>query len=486
MRHPLPLAVAVAIIAALVWVCVPGQISHAEAPIPPVIPAGGTTSQSGSAQSETTITIHQLQIQLTVPSDLSDLTWTVYGQQEARFSTKKLEAMDPDCNSINSPLGYARIGGPNDEHGILEQLIATFAHSYLYYFTPQGPCSADKTAEDLQGQLFPEMKDALKTAVQIGPSPEITSDIVLVVNDTYRSGDIASISIRNDGQVPYKYNPRQEACEFTFERDNRPFQIPPATHCDLPGDDAEIAPGQTVAVVQWSLDECTAPGFFCFGVRPLPTDTIRISGALDSVDGLQRAQFAKTVFITGPIFTSDIELTAVYIVSDPPSAQGIPVNLQLRNKGQIDYSLPVQAACYLKFKNPAGNLFVIPPADKCDSADQVTLKPGQIVNAVEGWKRDECTQFGPSSCLTAEPLPPGDYVISGALWSADKQSYTEFSQTLTISAPAPSQTVSPTPKVLPAGGGPPAGESTQWVLMGGALAAILCIACLTIAARKEG
>lgn len=294
------------------------------------------------------------------------------------------------------------------------------------------------------------------TATAHASGAVITSDIVLVVEDSYDLGDRATLAIRNDGDVPYVYRKFQQACAFTYKDANgRSFQIPPATHCDLP-EETEIAPGATVTVLtNWFLDECTLPGFFCFGVRPLPTGAYTISGALQSVGGEKRAEFSKTISITGPRFTTtDISIGFGVIVSDPPTGE-LPVFISLFNNGSAGYTVP-QPLCYLRFVTPAGRGFSIPPAAQCDDVTERVLAPGGRLDVVTGWKLDECAQFGISECLTAQPLPPGVYTVSGALWSEDGQSYAEFSGTYTIIAPAPT----PVPThitVLPRTGGPAEG-----------------------------
>lgn len=284
--------------------------------------------------------------------------------------------------------------------------------------------------------------------------PVVTSDIVLVAEDSYGLGDRATLAIRNDGDVPYVYHQIQQGCYFTYkDAAGRAFQIPPATHCDLP-QETQIAPGQTVTVLTgWSLDECTIPGFFCFSNRPLPSGDYTISGSLNSADVTKRAEFSKTISITGPTFTSDITAAFGGVVSDPPA--GVPpVFLELFNHGSVNYAIGPDP-CFLQFHRPDGHLFLVPRSYSCVDDATHSLAAGSSLRAFTDWKLDECTQSGQNgACLTAVPLPPGVYTVTGALWSAGGASYAEFSASYTVfAAPSPSPKV--TPVGLPRDGGPP-------------------------------
>jgi hypothetical protein len=284
------------------------------------------------------------------------------------------------------------------------------------------------------------------------PTPQVTSDLVVVMDGSYLPGDLATISLRNDGNVAYRV-PLQPECNPKF-KDSTGRAIVVVSHCDVIGDKADpLDPGESIVLIaDWPLTECTEPGFSCGAIRPLPTGDYTVFGSLDSVDGQHRAEYSKTVSITGPHFTSDIELSVFYLITDPPLPGPIPVYIELRNKGQVDYTLKGTPGCYLRFLDPAGHSFSIPPAASCDDSAEDTISPGEVIIVVGDWKRDECTEFGPAgSCVATRPLASGNYVISGALYSADKQSYAEFTFTMAIlAATAPS----PTAKVLPDLGGP--------------------------------
>jgi hypothetical protein len=298
------------------------------------------------------------------------------------------------------------------------------------------------------------------------PAPQVTSDIVVVMDDSYENGDIATISIRNDGDVAYRVW-AQPACLPDFkDSTGRLFVV--VAHCDIAGYSPDpLDPGETVVLLSaWYLRECIEPGFSCFAVRPLATGDYTVFGSLDSVDGLYRAEFSKTVHITGPQFTSDVKLDFLVVVTDPPvPGDTFPVTIELRNTGQREYRYALTPGCYLRFYRPDGYRFTATGAIPCDTTNEDTISPGETVRAVAGWNRDECTEFGQAStCLKAAALAPGTYTVKGDLWSADKQAYAEFSNTLVIQPAQAPPSPSPWTKVykdFPITGGPPDGGSTS-------------------------
>ena len=213
--------------------------------------------------------------------------------------------------------------------------------------------------------------------------PVVTSDIVLIGEDAFEVGESAQFSMRNDGEVPYRYAEHQPQCGLTYEdASGRRFEIPPAVHCDLP-QETDIAPGETIAVIQsWQLDECTEPGFFCYGVRPLESGDYTISGSLLSADGTKRAEFSKTVAITGPTFTNDITATFGVIVSDPPTGE-IPVFLTLRNHGNVAYQVWTEE-CGLRLTKPDGRRVFIPVDRNCGGSPPCCLRAAHSTSSPTG------------------------------------------------------------------------------------------------------
>jgi hypothetical protein len=324
------------------------------------------------------------------------------------------------------------------------------------------------------------------------PPPQVTSDIVVVMDDSYGPGDVATITVRNDGDVAYRVWAQPECIPDFKDSTGRLFVV--VAHCDIAGYSPDpLDPGETVVLLsEWHLMECIEPGFFCWAVRPLATGDYTVFGSMDSVDGQYRAEFSKTISITGPQFTSDVKLSFMLVVTDPPvPGDTFPVAIELRNAGQREYRYALTPGCYLRFYNPDGYRFTAPGAIPCDTTAEDTISPGEAVTAVAGWNRDECTEFGPSStCLTTAVLPPGTYTVKGALWSVDEQAYAEFSNTLAIQAAQATPSPTPTPKDFPksggapAGGGAPHGEASAGLLLGSFLAGLGLVA-LTLRARSR-
>lgn len=133
-----------------------------------VTPSSSPTP-SVAAQSEPVITVGELQIQFTVPDTLGDLTVTPFGppyEGTVGFSTSSLEAMGQRCASNDRALGAFHVGG---DQLLLDELVAEFPNGSLYYNRPQGPCSEEATAQDLQSQQIDEFWAALTTVTYIGP-----------------------------------------------------------------------------------------------------------------------------------------------------------------------------------------------------------------------------------------------------------------------------------------------------------------------------
>jgi hypothetical protein len=114
------------------------------------------------------IAIDALQLQFTVPLTLSDLTLARIAPLPAGFavgfSTRTLEAMEPDCGAGHSALGWLRLGGdPTDP----EELVANLPQGNVYYFRPTGPCAGDRTTIDLEGRQITEFRAALDTIAYV-------------------------------------------------------------------------------------------------------------------------------------------------------------------------------------------------------------------------------------------------------------------------------------------------------------------------------
>lgn len=101
----------------------------------------------------------------------------------------------------------------------------------------------------------------------------------LLLRDEYRPGHTARVGLRNNSERPFIYNPEYQACDMTYrDGEGRKFIIPPGTHCDLQTM-MEIAPGQSVTLFNWKLDECIKDRWGCVKSESLPPGTYRIRGS---------------------------------------------------------------------------------------------------------------------------------------------------------------------------------------------------------------
>lgn len=102
--------------------------------------------------------------------------------------------------------------------------------------------------------------------------------ITLLMNESYRAGESATILARNDDTVAYSYRTFYAACDLAyFGERGYPFLIPPGTHCDI-ANSASLAPGETVTLFSWPLTECTEDNWGCSESRPLPPGTYHVAG----------------------------------------------------------------------------------------------------------------------------------------------------------------------------------------------------------------
>lgn len=133
-----------------------------------------------------------------------------------------------------------------------------------------------------------------------GPPSGTNSDITFVLDESYEVGERVEVGIVNNGDRAYRYNSTgYEACELTYrEETGREFIIPPGTHCDLVLI-KEIAPGESVTLFEWDLDECTKDRWGCVEERTLRPGTYTIAGTFRAANGGPPARAEATFRIIG-------------------------------------------------------------------------------------------------------------------------------------------------------------------------------------------
>ena len=91
----------------------------------------------------------------------------------------------------------------------------------------------------------------------------------LVLDRPLHEGGKTRVRLRNRGEVPYRYNTVYEACYMKFKTGSgRRFIVPEGTHCDIIHYDY-VAPGETVTLFRWGLDECIQDDWGCTKARDL-------------------------------------------------------------------------------------------------------------------------------------------------------------------------------------------------------------------------
>lgn len=112
------------------------------------------------------------------------------------------------------------------------------------------------------------------------PSPE--GDIEFILEPSYKVGEKIEFKIKNIGKVSYTYNQKYPACDLSyFDRSEREFIIPPATHCDMVIT-ADIKPGETKKLFEWDGSECVLDNFGCSKREPLKAGIYTINGTFTS------------------------------------------------------------------------------------------------------------------------------------------------------------------------------------------------------------
>lgn len=126
------------------------------------------------------------------------------------------------------------------------------------------------------------------------PAFDPDADVRFVLEPTYAPSQDVLVRIENVGEAPYVYRVIFPACAIQFFGDDgRQFRIPTGVACGQEGE-AEIAPGETVTLFQWSLTECVRIGGGCEESQPLPAGTYSVRAQFRSADGTRTAQAGAT------------------------------------------------------------------------------------------------------------------------------------------------------------------------------------------------
>lgn len=153
------------------------------------------------------------------------------------------------------------------------------------------------------------------------PSPTPGGPIVFELADRYPHGAGVDVRIRNVGDRAYRYNASgYEACELSYrDETGREFIIPPGTHCDIVITE-QIAPGETVTLFTWHLDECLVDQWGCVESDALPPGTYTIEGTFEAAGGGPPAHARATFEIFEVHSEPDVAPNGNDGTSEPPDA----------------------------------------------------------------------------------------------------------------------------------------------------------------------
>lgn len=108
----------------------------------------------------------------------------------------------------------------------------------------------------------------------------------------------------------------------------------------------------------------------------------------------------------------------IIFILDNTYPVGANVPVKIKNVGNVAYRYnPIYEACKMTYTTANNQTFIIPPGTHCDLVFFDQINPGET-KTLFSWNLDECTndQWG---CLESEPLPPGQYTVSGSFKSVD-------------------------------------------------------------------
>ena len=116
-----------------------------------------------------------------------------------------------------------------------------------------------------------------------------------VLDKPLEEGGKTRVRLRNSGEVGYIYNPYYEACDMVYMElpSRRTFLIPEGTHCDLVAREV-VAPGETVTLFRWGLDECIEDNWGCTKARDLKPGRYLMKGWFRPKGGGDRVTVRET------------------------------------------------------------------------------------------------------------------------------------------------------------------------------------------------
>lgn len=136
---------------------------------------------------------------------------------------------------------------------------------------------------------------ALAAAGDVAGRQQSSTDSPLrfVLDTPLHVGGKTRVRLRNTGDVSYVYNPYYEACAMVFkDASGRKFLVPEGTHCDLVSE-AHVAPGETVTLFRWDLDECIEDNWGCTEARDLRRGRYSMRGWFHPEGGGDRVRVTR-------------------------------------------------------------------------------------------------------------------------------------------------------------------------------------------------
>ena len=135
-----------------------------------ITPAENNTPDSSQADAATYLDIKELGVKIKLSDDIKDLTYSAQtlsdGSKTARFSTKTLASVDPNCDASFGPLGSLEMTTVDTDRTGAKKVVDNvgifkLGDYYISYSSSQALCS-DKVS-GITGQPSSAFREALKT-----------------------------------------------------------------------------------------------------------------------------------------------------------------------------------------------------------------------------------------------------------------------------------------------------------------------------------